>query len=212
MLRVPRPERDSIFGDTYNGVPTPNTIIEHGYPTRFHGPVLTMPMPGYKYKGRPYAKASFMGVDGMGSYPGYHRVHRGLGQGVEYCMDLCTSLPDIEQVVKCQEDCAYASVAPPVQSGCPANATMSPQGVCLCNPGYYMGDDLVCYPHAAPEPEPAPAPAPAPFPGPAVTPAAPGPPAGFWASRSNTEKALLVGGGLVLAAVGVAKLAKPKRR
>lgn len=68
----PAPERDSIYGDTYNGVPTPNTVVEHGYPTRYHGPVFTTPQPGYTFRVRPYARAPFVGVDG---YPGHHRVH-----------------------------------------------------------------------------------------------------------------------------------------
>jgi hypothetical protein len=64
MMR-PRPitaVQDTIFGNTYGGVPTPNTIIAHGYPTRYHGPVLTMPMQDYRFRRRPYAKASFVGL------------------------------------------------------------------------------------------------------------------------------------------------------
>jgi hypothetical protein len=56
-------ENNSIFGDTYKGVANPNTVVVHGYPTRFHGPVFTMPMPGWTYKSRPYVKAPFMGID-----------------------------------------------------------------------------------------------------------------------------------------------------
>lgn len=55
------PERDSIYGNTYNGVPNPLVPHQHPYPTRFHGPVFNYPQPGYRYAARPYARAPFNG-------------------------------------------------------------------------------------------------------------------------------------------------------
>lgn len=57
----PMPERASIFGDTYNGVPNPLVPVAHGYPTRFHGPIFVWPQPGYEYAPATYAKAPFLG-------------------------------------------------------------------------------------------------------------------------------------------------------
>lgn len=56
-----RPERDSIFGNTYNGVPNPMVPHRHPYPTRFHGPVFKYPMPSWGYEVSPYARAPFAG-------------------------------------------------------------------------------------------------------------------------------------------------------
>lgn len=63
----PSPERGSIFGDTYDGVPNPQVPFQHPYPTRYHGAVFTYPMPGNMYMGNPYVKAPFMGVE-IGGY------------------------------------------------------------------------------------------------------------------------------------------------
>lgn len=60
---VVAPERDSIFGNTYNGVPNPMVPYQHPYPTRFHGPVFRYPQPGWQYERSPYARAPF---DGLG--------------------------------------------------------------------------------------------------------------------------------------------------
>lgn len=61
----PVPERDSIFGDTYNGVPSPLVPVVHGYPTRYHGPNFTTPQPSWSYQGGTYTRAPFLGVEGM---------------------------------------------------------------------------------------------------------------------------------------------------
>lgn len=60
----PNVEKDSIFGNTYNGVPNPMIPYEHPYPTRYHGPVFVYPMPAYKYEVSPYARSPFNGDDG----------------------------------------------------------------------------------------------------------------------------------------------------
>lgn len=57
----PAPERDGIFGDTYNGVPNPMIPYQHPYPTRYHGPVFNYPTPGWRYDVAPYARAPFNG-------------------------------------------------------------------------------------------------------------------------------------------------------
>jgi hypothetical protein len=62
-VRIPPKARWSIFGDTYGGVPSPNTVMVHGYPTRYHGPNFTVPMQSYDYHLRPYARAPFLGFD-----------------------------------------------------------------------------------------------------------------------------------------------------
>ena len=59
----PPPRRDSIFGDTYGGVPNPNVPVVHGYPTRFHGPIFTVPQAGYTYVPKPYTLAPFLGFE-----------------------------------------------------------------------------------------------------------------------------------------------------
>lgn len=56
-----RPERGSIFGDTYGGVPNPMVPHKHPYPTRYHGPVFNYPTPSYGYELSPYARAPFAG-------------------------------------------------------------------------------------------------------------------------------------------------------
>ena len=40
---VPIPEHQSIFQDTYHGVPSPTIPHTHPYPTRYHGPMYTTP-------------------------------------------------------------------------------------------------------------------------------------------------------------------------
>ena len=59
----PWPEQDSIFGNTYGGVPNPFVLVRSGYPTRYHGPIFNVPQPGYRYRGRPYAKDPFWGFE-----------------------------------------------------------------------------------------------------------------------------------------------------
>lgn len=66
----PRPERDSIYGDTYNGVPNPMVPHVHPYPTRFHGAKLEYPQPGFQYVARPYASRPF---NGLGTEPFFGR-------------------------------------------------------------------------------------------------------------------------------------------
>jgi len=61
---APSPERDSIFGDTYGGVPSPFIMHRHPYPTRYHGMSLTVPQPGYRYQPATYAVAPFLGLGG----------------------------------------------------------------------------------------------------------------------------------------------------
>lgn len=65
MVRTPPtpPDQNSIFGDTYGGVPNPNTIVAHGYPTRYHGPIWTVPQAGHRYVGQTYTRAPFLGFD-----------------------------------------------------------------------------------------------------------------------------------------------------
>lgn len=55
------PRYDSIFGNTYNGVPNPMVPHQHPYPTRYHGPVFRYPTPGWTYEIAPYARAPFDG-------------------------------------------------------------------------------------------------------------------------------------------------------
>lgn len=57
-----RPERGSIFGDTYGGVPNPMVAVERGYPTRNHGPIFTYVQPSGRYLRRPVHRAPFMGL------------------------------------------------------------------------------------------------------------------------------------------------------
>lgn len=57
------PTHDSIFGDTYHGVPNPLVPHVHPYPTRYHGPIWTMPQATFPYVERPYARVPFSGAD-----------------------------------------------------------------------------------------------------------------------------------------------------
>jgi hypothetical protein len=67
MQMVWPPSRDSIFGDTYGGVPNPMVPHRHPWPTRYHGPIYTVPgVAKPTYRQRPYARASFVG---MGAAP-----------------------------------------------------------------------------------------------------------------------------------------------
>jgi hypothetical protein len=56
------PTHDSIFGDTYHGVPNPLVPHLHPYPTRFHGPILDVPMATFPYVETPYARVPFAGA------------------------------------------------------------------------------------------------------------------------------------------------------
>lgn len=56
-----RPTLDSIFGNTYNGVPNPNVPHVHPYPTRFHGPNFRVPRFGFPYVESPYTVSPFNG-------------------------------------------------------------------------------------------------------------------------------------------------------
>lgn len=70
MQTVWPPTRDSIFGDTYGGVPNPMVPHRHPWPTRYHGPVYTVPgVAKTSYRQRPYARAPYLGVDGLGASP-----------------------------------------------------------------------------------------------------------------------------------------------
>lgn len=55
------PARDSVFGNTYCGVPNPFGPHKHPYPTRFHGRVPFMPQSFFPYRTNPQARAPFMG-------------------------------------------------------------------------------------------------------------------------------------------------------
>lgn len=43
----------SIFGDTYKGVTNPIVPHWHPYPTRYHGPLFTLPQATFSYASRP---------------------------------------------------------------------------------------------------------------------------------------------------------------
>lgn len=63
MQTVWPPSQDSIFGDTYGGVPNPMVPHRHPWPTRYHGPIYTVPgVAKPTYSQRPYAKAPYMGM------------------------------------------------------------------------------------------------------------------------------------------------------
>jgi hypothetical protein len=72
MQTVFPPSMDSIFGDTWAGVPNPNIPHIHPWPTRYHGPNYTVPdVANLTYVYRPYAKAPFVG---MGTAPLFEHV------------------------------------------------------------------------------------------------------------------------------------------
>ena len=77
MKTIWPPSQDSIFGDTYGGVPNPNVPHRHPWPTRYHGPIWTVPDAAQnQYAPRPYARPPFMG---MGAAPIFEHV---TGHGV----------------------------------------------------------------------------------------------------------------------------------
>jgi len=59
----PPVSQESIFGDTWGGVPNPLVPVRHGYPTRYHGPIFNVPQPAHRYIERPYQKVPFWGVE-----------------------------------------------------------------------------------------------------------------------------------------------------
>ena len=76
-------ERGSIFGDTWQGVPSPIVLHEHPYPTRFHGPIWNYPYASLPYRENPYAQPPYAGLDGCLSCSpasGYAEAGGGLGQ------------------------------------------------------------------------------------------------------------------------------------
>ncbi len=80
-LTPPVPGRDSIFGDTWNGVPSPFVPHISGYPTRYHGPNFVMPQPDYEYAGATYVKAPFLGFGDDSSFADLGRAALGAGFG-----------------------------------------------------------------------------------------------------------------------------------
>jgi hypothetical protein len=74
-------DRESIFGDTYDGVPNPNVPHVHPYPTRYHGPNWTIPNAAQStYRIRPYAVPPYAG---FGAAPlGNHITGNGAGDAV----------------------------------------------------------------------------------------------------------------------------------
>ena len=68
MQTIWPPTQDSIFGDTYQGVPNPNVPHKHPWPTRFHGPIWTVPGVAHDtYVERPYARVPYVGYGDNGS-------------------------------------------------------------------------------------------------------------------------------------------------
>ena len=55
-------DRQSIFGDTYKGVPNPQIPFQHPYPTRYHGPIFTTPRFGTPFISNPYGRAPYAGL------------------------------------------------------------------------------------------------------------------------------------------------------
>lgn len=86
-------DRQSIFGDTYNGVPSPLVAHVHPYPTRFHGPVYGTPKFGRTYREQSWQVPSdFLAVNGFGepalfgSATGNSLFDTLLGAGLGYVM------------------------------------------------------------------------------------------------------------------------------
>lgn len=62
-------DKTSIFGDTYDGVPSPTIPHTHPYPTRFHGPIYTTPRFMMPYREQSWqSPGDYVGpVAGLGS-------------------------------------------------------------------------------------------------------------------------------------------------
>lgn len=84
MQTVFPPERDSIFGDTYGGVPNPHIPHVHPWPTRYHGPNYTVPDSNMSYRERPYAKEPFLGLPRTSDIIGSGLQDAAIGAGVGY--------------------------------------------------------------------------------------------------------------------------------
>jgi len=94
------PERDSIYGDTYDGVPNPMVPHVHPYPTRYHGAKFEYPQPGFRYARSPYARSPFDGFGepffGKGtSFTGVTFLDVVIGAGLGY---LASPKPDVAVV------------------------------------------------------------------------------------------------------------------
>jgi hypothetical protein len=77
------PTHDSIFGDTYAGVPNPNVPHKHPYPTRYHGPNYTVPgVAQDTFVERPYAEVPYFGFEGDGALGELPRIEHVLGGGL----------------------------------------------------------------------------------------------------------------------------------
>lgn len=83
------PDHQSIFGDTYHGVPSPTIPHEHPYPTRFHGPIYSYPRFFKPYRKSSWAvPTGYIGVASPGTKPA---SVSGLGEGLGD-VSLCSSL------------------------------------------------------------------------------------------------------------------------
>lgn len=60
-MYLSRHDQNSIFGRTYQGVPNPQIPFEHPYPTRYHGPIDTVPRFGMPFQPNAMAVAPFSG-------------------------------------------------------------------------------------------------------------------------------------------------------
>lgn len=56
-----RGQYPSIFGVTQEGVPNPQILHDHPYPTRYHGPIWTYPYFGKPFRQNPYASPPYAG-------------------------------------------------------------------------------------------------------------------------------------------------------
>lgn len=72
-------QQKTIFGDIAHGVPSPLRQHEHPWPTRYHGPIYTVPYFTEPYQQEIRAGAPFAGTPGLGNCGCGPKVGSGLG-------------------------------------------------------------------------------------------------------------------------------------
>jgi hypothetical protein len=86
---LPKAEQQTVFGETYRGVPNPNIPFKHAYPTRYHGPIYDYPVFNHTYRRQDYMAPFHKQPQGIGdlttsSTTGSSAFDALLGAGVGY--------------------------------------------------------------------------------------------------------------------------------
>lgn len=138
-MATPIPEHQSIFGDTYHGVPSPNIPHCHPYPTRYHGPIYNIPVFGKPYRQQTW-RGGYGPLTGLGS-ASECGVNEIWDEQVAACMCRPGTMFDSDA-----NECRPVDQVPYEQEECLANGKRWINGACRsdCGSGYGFDVDGNC--------------------------------------------------------------------